>query len=230
VKVLIVEEEKRVIKDIAFCLAVRYPDIVVVSSYKWQEGIELIETELPDLIMVSSSLPDINASDLVSKIRQFSDVPLLILIEGENDIDRAIVLEAGADDYIHKPFSPIELVARVTALFRRTHGLGFKRCHSLSAGRLTINFSTREVSLSGKLVRLTPHEYSLLLELAQNEGRVLPHSTLLEKVWGPEYIADYTFIKKYIYRLRCKLEPDPDNPQILLSERGVGYKFVKPVE
>lgn len=229
VKVLIVEQEKRVIKDIAFCLAVRYPEVVIVSSSKWQEAIELIETELPDLIMISSSLPDINTTDLVSKIRQFSNVPMLILIEGESDIDRAIVLEAGADDYIPKPFSPIELVARVTALFRRTYRLGFKRDHSLSAGRLTINFSTREVSFSGRQVRLTPREYSLLLELAQNEGRVLPHGTLLEKVWGSEYIADYTFIKKYIYRLRCKLEPDPGNPQMLLSERGIGYKFVRPV-
>jgi two-component system KDP operon response regulator KdpE len=140
-----------------------------------------------------------------------------------------MVLEAGADDYIPKPFSPIELIARVTALFRRTHGFDFKCDHAFSAGKLTINFSTREVSLSGRPVRLTPREYGLLSELAQNEGRVLHHSLLLEKVWGSEYIADYTFIKKYIYRLRCKLEPDPENPRMLLSERGIGYRFVRPV-
>jgi two-component system KDP operon response regulator KdpE len=229
VKVLVVEEEKQVIKDIAFCLAVRYPQSIVVSSSKWQKGINLIENELPDLIIISSSLHDIDANDLINKIRQYSDAPLLVLIEGASDIDRAIVLEAGADDYIPKPFSPIELLARVTALLRRTYHLGFKQAHSLCAGKLTINFNTREVFLSDQRIRLTPREYSLLLELVQNEGRVLPNSLLLEKVWGSEYTADSTFIKKYIYRLRCKLEQDPENPQMLLSEWGIGYRFVRPV-
>jgi DNA-binding response OmpR family regulator len=230
VKILIVEDEEKLIKDITFCLAVRYPDAVIVSAANGLDGIEMIETEMPNLVMIASSPPDMNALDFIRKIRQFSDVPLLIFIEGESDIDRAMVLEAGADDYIPKPFSPIELIARVKALLRRTNGLGFKRELAFSAGNLTINFGTRQVSLSGRQVKLTPLEYSLLVELARNEGRVLPHSVLLEKVWGSEYTADYTFIKKYIYRLRCKLESNPDNPQMLLSERGIGYRFVKPVE
>jgi DNA-binding response OmpR family regulator len=228
-KVLIIEDDHQVVNNIAFCLAVRYPEVVTVASSRWQQAEELIEAELPDLIIVSSSLPQINIVDLISQIRRFFDDPLLVLIESESDIDRAMVLEAGADDYIHRPFSPIELVARVTALLRRTRGLGFKRDHMLSAGALSINLSTRDVSLSGRPVRLTPHEYNLLTELARNEGRVLPHSLLLEKVWGSEYSGDYAFIKKYIYRLRCKLEPDPDNPCILLNERGIGYRFVRPV-
>jgi DNA-binding response OmpR family regulator len=229
VKVLIIEEEKRVIKDIAFCLAVRYPEANVVNSCQWPEALGLVETELPDLIILSSTLPDTNAVDNINIIRQFSDIPLLVLIAGESDIDRAMVLEAGADDYIHRPFSPIELVARVTALLRRTLGIGFKKAHTYSGGGLSINFNTREVCLDGKPIRLTPREYGLLTELVRNEGRVLPHRVLLEKVWGSEYITDHTFIKKYIYRLRCKLEADPENPRILLSERGVGYRFIKPV-
>ncbi len=228
-KVLIIEEEKRIIKDIAFCLAVRYPEAGFISSSRGLEGINLLETEEPDLVIISSSLPDINAVELINKIRHLSNVLLLILIEGESDIDRAMVLEAGADDFIPKPFSPIELIARASALFRRTNGFGVKFDHIFSAGKLTINFGTRNVLLSGQPVKLTPHEYGLLLELARNEGRVLPHSLLLEKVWGSEYISDYTFIKKYIYRLRCKLEPDPENPRMLLSERGIGYRFVRPV-
>jgi DNA-binding response OmpR family regulator len=230
VKVLIVEDEKRLIKDITFFLAMRYPESVIVSTGKGLEGIEMVETETPDLVMVASSLPDIDILSFISKIRQFSDVPLLILIEGENDVDRAMVLEAGADEYIAKPFNPIELIARVRALLRRTHNDGFKPQNTLSTGELTINFSTRKVSLSGKQIKLTPHEYNLLVELVRNEGKVLSHRALLEKVWGSEYIADFTFIKKYVYRLRYKLELDPNKPQMFLCERGIGYKFVKPVK
>lgn len=228
-KILIVEDKERLIKDITYCLAVRYPDAIIVSAAKGLDGIEMIETEVPDLVIVTSSPPDINDLDLISRIRQFSDVPLLTFVDGKSDIDRAMTLEAGADDYIPVPFSPIELIARVKALLRRTHGLGFRREQALSAGNLTIDFSTREVSLAGKRVKLTPLEYNLLVELARNEGRVLPHRVLLEKVWGSEYIGDYAFIKKYIYRLRCKLEKDCDGPPMFLCERGVGYRFVKPV-
>jgi two-component system KDP operon response regulator KdpE len=228
-KVLIIEKDRQVVNNIAFCLAVRYPDVVTVSASRWQQGIEMIETELPDLIIISSSPPDIDTTGIIREIRRSFDIPLLTLIEGESDIERAMALEAGADDYLPRPFSPIELVARVTALFRRTYGLGYKHDHTFSAGELTINFSTHNVSLSGRPVRLTPHEYGLLSELAQNEGHVLPHSLLLEKVWGAEYTGDHAFIKKYIYRLRSKLETDPENPRMLLSERGVGYRFVRPV-
>jgi two-component system, OmpR family, KDP operon response regulator KdpE len=230
VKILIIEDDQRYIKDIAFCMAVPYSGAIIMSASSGLKGIEMVETEMPDLVMVASSLPDMNALDVISGIRQFSDIPLLILTEEENDIDRAMALEAGADDYIIKPFSPIELIARVKALLRRIYRVSFKRENTISVGTLTINFGTRQVSLSGRQVKLTPHEYNLLVELVRNEGRVLPHSVLLEKVWGLGYVTDYTFIKKYIYRLRCKLELDPDNPQMFLSERGVGYRLVRPVE
>jgi two-component system KDP operon response regulator KdpE len=229
-KFLIIEDNRRYVKDIAFCMAVPYSDAIVISASTGLKGIEMLETEMPDLVMVASTLPDMNALDVIREIRQFSDVPLLILTEEENDIDRAMALDAGADDYITKPFSPIELIARVKALLRRIHRVSFKRDNAVSVGRLTINFSTREVSLSGRRVNLTPHEYNLLAELVRNEGRVLPHSVLLAKVWGQDCADDYAFIKKYIYRLRCKLEPDPDNPQMFLSERGVGYRLVRPAE
>jgi two-component system KDP operon response regulator KdpE len=229
VKILIVEDKERLVKDITYCLAVRYPDAIIVSTVKGSDGIEMIDTEVPDLVIVASSPPDMNTLDLINRIRQFSDVPLLTFVDGQSDIDRAMTLEVGADDFVPVPFSPIELIARVKALLRRTSRLGYKREQALSAGNLTIDLDTREVSISGRKVKLTPLEYGLLVELARNEGKVLPHRVLLEKVWGSEYISDYTFLKKYIYRLRCKLEPDPDNPQMFLCERGVGYRFVKPV-
>jgi len=230
VKVLILEDNQQVVRDISFCLQVRYPEISVVSVSEGQRGVDLVKTESPDLVMLDSSLPDIDTVDMVGKIREFSDVPLIILYEAETAMDRARGLEAGADEYITKPFSPIELLARVRALLRRTQGVSFKPEQVVNIGNeLTINFTTREVFLSGNRVKLTPIEYQLLSELVRNNGRVLSHNTLLEKVWGSEFVTDYSFVKKYIYRLRFKLEPDARKPRMLLTERGIGYRFVKPI-
>ncbi len=228
-KVLVIEDNEQIVRDISFCLQVRYPEVIVVSVAEGPKGIEMVETESPDLVMVDSSLPDIDTLDLVSKIREFSDVALIILYEEETDIERARGLEAGADEYIIKPFSPIEFLAKVRALLRRIQGIAFKRERSVSIGELIINFSTHEVFLSGKQVKLTPIEYQLLSELVRNDGRVITHSTLLEKVWGSEYMKDSSFVKKYIYRLRSKLEPNASKPKMLLTERGLGYKFIKPI-
>ncbi len=226
-KVLLIEDNQQVVKDISSCLQVRYPEVIVVSVADGQKGIEMVETESPDLVMVASALPDRDTLDLVSKIREFSDVPLIILSEAETDMDRARGLEVGADEYVTKPVSPIEFLARVRALLRRTQGVGFKPKRLVSTnGQLTINFTTQEVFLSDKRVKLTPIEYHLLLELVRNEGRVLTHRALLEKVWGSEYANDSSFVKKYIYRLRSKLESNANNPQMLLTERGIGYKFI----
>ena len=227
-KVLVIENNQQVVRDVSFCLQVRYPEVSVVSVAEGQKGIEMVETESPDLVMVDSSLPDTDTLGLVGKIREFSDVPLIILCEAETDMDRAKGLEAGADEYVAKPFSPIELLARVRALLRRTQGVGFKPERSVSIGsELTIDFTTNEVFLSGKRVKLTPIEYNLLTELVRNNGKVLTHDSLLEKVWGSEYTTEYSFVKKYIYRLRSKLERDASKPQMLITERGIGYKFVK---
>lgn len=226
-KVLLIENDQQVVRDLSFCLQVRYPEAVIVCAVEASTGIEMVETESPDLVMVNS-LPDIDLVDVIRRIREFSDVPLITLMEGETDLDRARCLETGADDYITKPFSPLELLAKVGALLRRTRGLGFKPERLLSLGNgLTINFSTREVLVSGKPVKLTPIEYNLLAELVRNEGRVLTHHALLEKVWGSEYAGDSSFVKKYIHRLRSKLESNAQHPQLLLTERGIGYKFTR---
>jgi len=226
--VLVVEDDRKVIGDISLCLKVRYSEVTIVSAAEGLKGIEMVETESPDLVMVDSSLPDIDALDLIERIREFSDVPLIMLCEVDTDMDRAKGLEAGADEYIIKPFGPIELLAHIRALLRRTQGLGFKPGRLVSIGELTINFATHEAFLSGRRVKLTPVEYNLLSELVRNEGRVLTHRVLMEKVWGSEYTDEFSFIKKYIYRLRSKLESDASKPQMILTERGIGYRFIKP--
>jgi two-component system KDP operon response regulator KdpE len=227
VKVLLIENNEQVAKDITFSLEVRYPEVIVVSVGDGQRGVEMVETESPDLVILNSSLPDrIDTLDLVSEIREFSEVPLIILFEFETDMDRARWLEAGADEYVNKTLSPIEFLARVNALLRRTRGIGFKRDRIVSfSNGLQINFATHEVFLSGEHVRLTPTEYRLLSELVRNQGRVLEHRLLLEKVWGPEYVSEISLVKKYIYRLRRKLNDASYNPRIIYTEHGIGYRF-----
>jgi DNA-binding response OmpR family regulator len=230
-KVLIIDSNPRTVKDITFCLEIRYPATSYLSARLGGKGIELIESEAPELVVLGSSLPDMDVPKFIRATREFSEVALIVLCENLSDIDVAGCLEAGADDAIIMPFSPIDFLARVKGLLRRTQGLGFSSERSLSVtGDLTINFATREVFLSSRKVKLTPTEYRLLSELVRNEGRVVTHRTLLEKAWGPEYTLDQGFLKKYIFRLRKKLEPDTSQPRILLSERSIGYRFMRPVK
>jgi two-component system KDP operon response regulator KdpE len=229
VKVLVIDDDPQVIRDISFCLKVRYQDAMIVSVGQGLEGIEMVETEAPDLVMVDSSPPDIDIMKLISCIREFSDVPLVVLSEEQSETQRASTLETGADEYVTKPLSPIDLLARVAALLRRAYALGFSAERSLNIqGKLVVNFSTHEVLLRGQHVRLTPIEFKLLSELARHENKVVSHRSLLEKVWGPEYVGDSDLIKKHIYRLRLKLHPDSSAPQLIFSERGTGYRFVRP--
>ena len=228
-KVLIIGDNAA--KDISFFLQLRWQNAIVLSAVDGSKGIELVEAEAPDLVVADFCLPDMNGLDLVAKVREFSDVPLVITVDQETGgMERSKVLEAGADDYITKPFSPVDLLAKVNALFRRAYATGFGRDHlPLVSGDLTITSSTREVLLSGEAIKLTPHEYNLLAELVRNEGRVLTNRTLLAKVWGAEYGDDSGILKKYICCLRHKLGDDAQHPRMIFSERGLGYKFVRPI-
>jgi two-component system, OmpR family, KDP operon response regulator KdpE len=226
-KVLIIEHNQETIKDICFYLQIRYPDASLYSIGQGIKGIKIIESESPDLVILNSSLPDTDHLELIKQIRNFSDVALLILSEVETDVDRARDLEEGADEYVSMPFNPLELLSKVKAILRRTLGLGFSRDHKVSINDKTlIDFDSHEVFVSGKRVKLTPTEYRLFSEMVRNEGRILTYRNILEKVWGDNYLNDRTFIKKYIYRLRSKLESDAGK-EMLVSERGIGYRLVK---
>ncbi|MEJ2448921.1 MAG: response regulator transcription factor [Anaerolineales bacterium] len=172
-------------------------------------------------------MPDINGFEVLKKIREVSSVPVIMLTaKGEED-DRIQGLELGADDYITKPFSPRELVSRIKAVLRRTKAFKEDQIDIIKVDdRLTIDFSRREVWVEGKKVDLRPTDYRLLYHLVKNAGWVNTHEQLLSKVWGFEYQDEPHYVRLYVNYLRKKLEEDPSNPKYILTERGVGYRFV----
>jgi len=177
-------------------------------------------------VLLDINLPGMDGFEACQEIRRICDVPIVMVSARDNEVDKVRGLEMGADDYITKPFSHLELLARVRAVLRRYQSTLPTVGEVFETGDLRIDFASRSVTVRGESVRLTPTEYSLLFHLTRNAGRVLPHHTLLAKVWGREYTDEIDYLKVYIRRLRQKLEGDPDTVGRIISERGVGYKFV----
>ncbi len=225
-KVLIIDDEPDVIEVVNLCFGLRWPEAEVIAAASGDEGLRIIERESPDLVLLDIVLPGKDGFQVCQEIRGFSDVPVVMLSARDSEVDKVRGLEMGADDYITKPFSHLELLARVRAVLRRYQNQLPAVGEVFESGDLRIDFASRQVLVHGKPVRLTPTEYSLLFHLTRNTGRVLPHHTLLAKVWGREYTEEVDYLKVYIRRLRQKLEGDPDTIGRIVSERGVGYKFV----
>jgi len=230
-KVLIIEDDPNALETISLAFEIRWPGTAILPAADGRSGLRLVRTEYPDVVILDLGLPDIDGMEVLKEIRSFSDVPILIVTARGEQTSKLRGLELGSDDYIVKPFDPLELLTRVKAILRRASGSGLRPVEKpFACGDLTINFASREVTLKGQPLKLTPTEYDLLCHLATNEGRVLSHRTLLEKVWGAEYVDSPDFVKKYVYRLRQKIGDDPQNPTMILSERGVGYRLVHPTE
>lgn len=227
-KVLIIEDDPEIIDVVALTLELKWSDVSLISTFLGEKGVELAKKELPDIIILDLGLPDITGFEVLKQIRAFSDVPLVILTVRGEEMDKVRGLELGADDYMVKPFSPGELLARLKALLRRGQMPEIKAQVAgklFVRGKLRIDFTSREVSIGDKLVKLGPREYDLLYMLVTNAGVVLLNQKLLEEVF-PEHKADTQFLDVYIKKLRERLEEDPDSPEMILSEGGIGYKFV----
>ena len=223
-RILVVDDEERMIRFIRMNL--EHDGFQVIEASNGKQAIDKLR-DTPDLILLDVMMPDLDGFEVLETIREVTNVPVIMLTaKGEED-DRVRGLELGADDYITKPFSPRELVSRVKAVLRRTEGMTGSM-HGLIEvdSRLKIDFDRREIWLEGKLVKLRPTEYRLLYHLVQNAGWVVSHDQLLQKVWGYEYRDEPHYVRLYINYLRQKLEKDPADPKYILTERGVGYRFV----
>lgn len=224
-RILVVDDEERIVRFIR--LNLEHDGFIVLEAYRGSQAIDKIRTGLPDLVLLDVMLPDLDGFEVLRIIREISSLPVIMLTaKGEED-DRIRGLELGADDYITKPFSPRELVSRVKAVLRRTEA-AMGGLHGLIEvdDRLKLDFDRHEVWVDGKLVNLRPTEYRLLYHLVQNAGWVLSHDQILTNVWGYEYRDQPHYVRLYINYLRKKLEEDPANPKYILTERGLGYRFV----
>jgi DNA-binding response OmpR family regulator len=224
-RILVVDDEERMVRFIR--LNLEHDGFRVVTAYNGTQAINKVRSDLPNMVLLDVMMPDIDGFEVLRIIREVSNVPVLMLTAKGDEDDRVRGLELGADDYITKPFSPRELVSRVRAVLRRTEPTSSTIHGPIEVDRrLKLDFDRREVWLDEKLVQLRPTEYRLLYHLVQNAGWVMTHDQLLTKVWGYEYRDEPHYVRLYINYLRQKLEKDPANPKYILTERGIGYRFV----
>lgn len=224
-KILVVDDEKGLVKIIH--LNLEQDGFEVIEAYNGNQAMDKLRTALPDLILLDVMMPDMDGFTVLKMIRQIGDTPVIMLTAKGESEDIIKGLELGADDYVTKPFSPKELTSRIKAVLRRGDFVKDEESGKLVIDdRLTIDFDKHEVWVEGQLVQLRPTEYRLLYHLVQNAGWVLTHDQILNKVWGYEYENEPHYVRLYINYLRKKLEVDPANPKYILTERGVGYRFV----
>jgi two-component system KDP operon response regulator KdpE len=227
-KILVVDDAPEVVESVRLGFTLQWREVDVIGTGEGEQAIDLVEQESPDLVLLDVGLPDLDGYQVLERIREFSDVPIIMLTARDDTMDKVKGLELGADDYVTKPFDHLELLARVKAMLRRLDMPAPKtRAPSFQAGDLEVDFAAQEARLRGERLELTPTEYKLLYHLVRNAGRVLTHGTLLAKVWGREYVDEVDYIRVYVRRLRDKLGDDPERPRYIRTERGLGYRFLR---
>lgn len=223
-RILVVDDEPRMIGFIRMNLELE--DHLVIEAHNGLEALDAIRTQLPDLILLDVMMPELDGFETLRMLREFSDIPVIMLTAKGEENDKVTGLELGADDYITKPFGPRELSSRIKAIFRRLEKPTTDEAILQIDDRLSIDFNRREVIVGDERVKLRPTEYRLLYHLIRNAGWTVPHDQLLQKVWGYEYRDEAHYVRLYVNYLRDKIEEDPANPQYIITERGVGYRFV----
>jgi two-component system, OmpR family, KDP operon response regulator KdpE len=223
-RALLVEDDPNIVDLIRANLAVRGYETIV--STDGLDALALLDTEEPDIVLVDLMLPEADGFDLCRQIRERSSVAVIVVSARGGERDKVSALNVGADDYMTKPFSVEELLARITATLRRTRAAGMAEPGPavVTAGDIRIDLTRQQVTKAGETVHLTPTEFALLRELATNRGKLLSHAHLLRRVWGPGYQTEIEYVRVYVRRLRAKLESDGAEPLILTAPRA-GYRF-----
>ncbi len=227
-RVLVVDDEPKLVRLVREVLTATGFD--VMSTGSGENAVEMAALERPDLIVLDIVLSGkMDGFEVTRRVREFSDVPIIMLTAKVREADLLRGFDVGADDYLTKPFSSKELLARVRAVLKRTHREAAAPVESeIVCGELRIDLARRQVTVAGKETQLTPTEYNVLHELASHRNQVLLHEQLLTAVWGTEYRDDLDYLRAYIRYLRQKLEPDPANPKLIVTSPGVGYMLVCP--
>lgn len=223
-RILVVDDERRMIGFIRMNLELE--DHLVIEAHSGLEALDAIRTQLPDLVLLDVMMPELDGFETLRMLREFSDIPVIMLTAKGEENDKVYGLELGADDYITKPFGPRELSSRIKAIFRRLEKPTTEEAILQIDDRLSVDFNRREVIVQGERIKLRPTEYRLLYHLIRNAGWTIPHDQILQKVWGYEYRDEAHYVRLYINYLRDKIEEDPADPQYIITERGVGYRFV----
>jgi two-component system KDP operon response regulator KdpE len=222
-RILVVDDEPQIRRVMRTTLVAR--GYVVSTARNGEEALEKIREERFDLVLLDMNMPGIGGMEACRIIRSQSDIPIVILSIRNAEKEKVEALDAGADDYVTKPFSMPELLARIRAALRRAPLASSGTLDVLDLGPTVISFVARRVTVNGTEVRLTPKEFDLLRYLANNPDEVIPHAKLLQAVWGPDYGDEVEYLRVFINQLRKKIEPDPSHPAYLLTEPWVGYRF-----
>jgi two-component system, OmpR family, response regulator VicR len=224
VKVAIIEDDNSIINAVNVAFEFRWPDVCVVSATDGKSGIQLVKKESPDVVILDINLPDISGFEVLKSVRQFSSVPVIILTVRVDDADVLRGLEAGADDYVIKPFNYLTLLARVKAVLRRSERTPFTGNQTIAMSpRLNIDFVNQKVRVDNRMIKLTPVEYQLLILLVKNKDKTVTYQQIMEEIWSKSSWEDTENIRIYIRRLRKKLQDIP--PVMILNKHGSGYIF-----
>ncbi len=224
-KILVADDEPKILMFIRANLTARGYEVHVA-----QDGVDAVDVAarvIPDVIVLDVNMPRMDGIEACRRIREWSNMPIIMLSVRGDEVDKVRALDEGADDYVTKPFGIDELLARIRVALRRSKNAA-SSCPAFVAGDLEVDFSNRMVKRRGQVVKLTPTEYELLAYLVSNRGKVVSHRQILHGVWGPEYGEESEYVRVFIRQLRSKIEEDSSNPQLIRTETRVGYRFVPP--
>ena len=223
-RVLVIDDEEQIRRALKSVLSARHYEVDLAETA--ERGLELTAEHTPDIIVLDLSLPDMSGLEACGRLREWFRGPILILSVRNADDDKIAALDLGADDYLTKPFSTGELLARLRALLRRTQGVD-SSATEIRTGDLCVDFAKRLVTVKGEPVHLTRIEFDILAQLARNAGRVVTSRMLLDTVWGPEYVGDTQTLRVHVSHVRRKIESPGDVSRYILTEPGVGFRFVE---